>query len=366
MKDKEKDKRLLIPGDAFNEEASEGLGQLSREEAEADLRELKGRLVRRISRPRAIWLPAAAAVVVLLVASALYVSIFRERSPELPGIARSERGKSDRGGAADAEKKKGDSALIAFSGEEIRDTALITMAATIEKKEMEAVSTRRGSLKGVAGAASEEKPSQAVISDEKYALNEMVVTEDEVIEVAEAAQHEEPAAEELIVGALPMMQRAALRTEDTARAGANERTDASSKEKAVVRQAAVTSESARPATAGYEAVKPTAAGKDVEVQDVVLTDRSTSPVGGWDEYQEWMARNIKYPEGIEPAERREVMVSFIIRPDSTISEMKALRSPGEAFTREAFRILREGPKWIPVTQNGKVMNKEIICTFVFK
>ena len=42
MKDKEKDKRLLIPGDAFEEEASEGLGRLSREEAEADLRELKG------------------------------------------------------------------------------------------------------------------------------------------------------------------------------------------------------------------------------------------------------------------------------------------------------------------------------------
>ncbi len=37
MNEKEKDKRLLVPKDAFEEEASEGLGRLSREEAEEDL-----------------------------------------------------------------------------------------------------------------------------------------------------------------------------------------------------------------------------------------------------------------------------------------------------------------------------------------
>ncbi len=33
MSDKEKDKRLLLPRDEFEEEASEGLGRLNREEA---------------------------------------------------------------------------------------------------------------------------------------------------------------------------------------------------------------------------------------------------------------------------------------------------------------------------------------------
>jgi len=39
-----KDKRILIPRDEFEEEAGEGLGRLSREEADADLHELKARM----------------------------------------------------------------------------------------------------------------------------------------------------------------------------------------------------------------------------------------------------------------------------------------------------------------------------------
>ena len=67
----EKDKRILIPRDEFEEEAGEGPGS-QQEEAEADLRELKARMGRRIARPRAIWLSAAAAMVILLVGSACW------------------------------------------------------------------------------------------------------------------------------------------------------------------------------------------------------------------------------------------------------------------------------------------------------
>ena len=84
---KEEDKRLLIPKDGFEEEASEGLGKLNREEAEADLRELRGKIERRVRRPRMIWLPAAAAVVILLVASAVYIALFRNRNVTEPEIA---------------------------------------------------------------------------------------------------------------------------------------------------------------------------------------------------------------------------------------------------------------------------------------
>ena len=79
MKDKDNDKRLIIPKDAFEEEASEGLGRLNREEAAEDLRELKSRMERRVRKPRMIWLPAAAAVVILLVASTVYIALFRDR-----------------------------------------------------------------------------------------------------------------------------------------------------------------------------------------------------------------------------------------------------------------------------------------------
>ena len=260
MKDKEKDKRLLVPGDAFEEEASEGLGRLSREEAEADLRELKGRMERRLRKPRMIWLPAAAAVVILLVASALYVSIFRDRSAGLTDLA-------------SAEEAKADSLLIAVAGEVKTDTALIAMATPIEKKgglsglsEMESrakgdisTSDRNTARKtGAAGAGAVVTPVEADVYDEKlFAVAEDVKKEAKAAEVSEVvvveAQHEEPMAEEVIVEAIPMMQKAALRSDDTA------------KEKAAAR-----SDAAMPAAAEQEAALP---------------DRSALPVGGWEEYQ---------------------------------------------------------------------------------
>ena len=48
---KEEDKRLIIPKDGFEEDASEGLGKLNREEAAEDLHELKGRMEHRLRKP---------------------------------------------------------------------------------------------------------------------------------------------------------------------------------------------------------------------------------------------------------------------------------------------------------------------------
>ena len=95
MSEREKDKRLIIPKDTFEEEASEGLGKLNREEAAEDLRELKGRLERRVRKPRMIWLPAAAAVVILLVASTVYIALFRDRSKPDAEIAMAEKAITD-------------------------------------------------------------------------------------------------------------------------------------------------------------------------------------------------------------------------------------------------------------------------------
>ncbi|MFZ2285528.1 MAG: energy transducer TonB [Bacteroidales bacterium] len=334
MKDKEKDKRLLVPKDAFEEEASEGLGRLSREEAEADLRELKGRMERRLRKPLMIWLPAAAAVVILLVASALYVSIFRDRGADLTDLAR-------------AGEAKTDSALVALAEDASADTALIAMATPIEKKEMVSVRTGQRSMPGAVADASEQAPSPAEMTDvskktaaretkadEKNALPEVVVTEDEVIEVVAEVQQEEAVAEEVIVEAIPMMQKAALRSDDAA------------KDKAVAR-----SDAARPAAA---------------TQGALVPDRSALPVGGWEEYREWIARNIRYPGRVDPVAREVIVVTFRVRSDSTIYDMKAERTSGDLFTREAFRLIREGPKWQPAVRGGQPVEEEVRVSIVFK
>src|SRR5690606_4622411 len=116
----------------FEEEAGEGLGQLSREEAEADLGDLKARMERRMRRPRAVWLPAAAAVVILVIASGILVTTLRQGSPFDSQLAH-------RGMAMEEVGLKGDKAQMATTGAAVSDTALIAMAAPIEKRGHETV-----------------------------------------------------------------------------------------------------------------------------------------------------------------------------------------------------------------------------------
>ena len=78
-----------------------------------------------------------------------------------------------------------------------------------------------------------------------------------------------------------------------------------------------------------------------------MPDRQAGPVGGMEEFNDWVQRNIKYPEEVLPRVRQVIVVTFKVAADSTIYDLKAERTPGELFTREAFRLLREGPKWVP-------------------
>ena len=323
-KDMKKDKRILIPRDEFEEEAGEGLGQLSREEAEAELGELKARMERRMRRPRAVWLPAAAAVVILVIASGILVTMLRKGSPFDSRLAQ-------RGMAMEEVGLKGDKAQMATTGAAVSDTALIAMAQPMEKKE------RAASAPVIAGINVAEE--EATAADEVFAVVEedagvVKVAEEPVVamQVAEAEKVEAVQAEEVVVQALPQARAAAMKTKDVAEA----KKEAQATDKA-------------------------AAG---EGQAIIR--EPAAPVGGWTKYMEWVVRNISYPAGVEPIMRQEVQVSFTVLPDSTLSDLEVVRSPGEPFTTEAFRLLRVGPKWVPAEGDARAKSEKVVVTFVFK
>ena len=189
MNEKEKDKRLIIPKDGFEEEASEGLGKLNREEAAEDLRELKGRMERRMRKPRMIWLPAAAAVVILLVASTVYIALFRDRS------------KPD--------------AKIAMAGRTITDTALIAMAQPITITETKSTARAETPAVGIVPTERKDELMEADAAAGKAAINkDKIVAIQEAVEEEAAAEEEKVAeedkmAEEVVVEAMPKMEKAA-------------------------------------------------------------------------------------------------------------------------------------------------------------
>lgn len=333
MKEYKRDKRVLIPRDEFEEEAGEGLGGLSREEAEADLRELRARMERRLARPRAIWIPAAAAVTILLVGSALLVTLMRQRPATGPELAQKERTK---GGAA-----MEDTTYIAIAAEVITDTALIAMAQPIEKKELAPSApliVRNAVTETVSEAADEvfamveEDAGVAQMAERPVVVVQMA--QEEEAEKVEGVEEKAAAvqAEEVVVQALPQARATAMK----ARAGAETKTDAKAEGRA--------------------------AARDVEA----LFSEQPAPVGGWEKYMVWVTRNMRYPEEIVPVVRQEVIVSFTVNADSTISGLKVVRSPGETFTSEAFRLLREGPKWVPAGSGTQAVAQEITLMFIFR
>ena len=337
-----RDKRILIPRDEFEEEAGEGLGQLSCEEAEADLRELKARMGRRIARPRAIWLSAAAAMVILLVGSALLVTLLRERPLSDSQLAQRVPGKEE---AAVADKED-----MAPAGEVITDTALIAMAEPIEKKGYESAVPAENMSYAHARPAIAEIAEHEIETD---ATDEIFILAGEIIEDLEVADEQVvvlPVTEyqkvvEALQEEIPQARAEAMKTRTVA-----EVRDQARAEAVKTRTVAGASDKAK-----------TEAGR----ADTIIS-LAPSPLGGWERYREWVARNLKYPEDILPVVRQEVVVSFTVQADSTISDLKAVSSPGHSFTNEVFRLLIDGPQWVPARRGGKRMPEPVVLKIVFK
>ncbi|MGB3922683.1 MAG: hypothetical protein WBL00_02000, partial [Bacteroidales bacterium] len=337
-----RDKRILIPRDEFEEEAGEGLGQLSREEAEADLRELKARMGRRTARPRAIWLSAAAAVVILLVGSALLVTLLRKRPLSDSQLAERVPGKKE---AVVADKEH-----AAPAGEVITDTALIAMAEPIEKRGYESAMPAGNMSYAHARPAIAEIAEHEIETD---ATDEIFILAGEIIEDLEVADEQVvvlPVTEyqkvvEALQEEIPQARAEAMKTRTVA-----EVRDQARAEAVKTRTVAGASDKAK-----------TEAGR----ADTIIS-LAPSPLGGWERYREWVARNLKYPEGVLPVVRQEVVVSFTVQADSTITDLKAVSSPGQAFTYEVYRLLLDGPQWVPARSEGKRMPEPVVLKIVFK
>jgi hypothetical protein len=307
MTKKEKDKRLIIPKDAFEEEASEGLGKLNREEVSEDLRELKGRMQRRVRKPGMIWLPAAAAVVILLVASAVYLAIFKER--KVPGTD------------------------MAVAETPITDTALIAMAEPIKKTETQsAEKTWTPVANGSARVAMSASVKTEEVRSAQAEFDVAGVNKVEANAAMDVVEGEE-LAEVVTVEAIPVTEKAAA----------------------------------------YEKKDKAAAAKTIEDSAVAtpsmgvgMPDRQAEPVVGMKEFSRWIQSNIRYPEEIVPRVRQVIVVTFKIAADSTLYDLKAEQTVGDTFAKEAFRLLREGPKWEPVVREGRVVPEEVRVSIVFK
>lgn len=73
--------------------------------------------------------------------------------------------------------------------------------------------------------------------------------------------------------------------------------------------------------------------------------------GGMEQFYKFIANNYVMPE--EEYLRGRIYVSFVIEKDGSLTDIKIIRDVGFGSGREAVRVLKLSPKWIPGEQNGK-------------
>ncbi len=132
-----------------------------------------------------------------------------------------------------------------------------------------------------------------------------------------------------------------------------------------------------PVAEDYNMAQPVEAEKKVEMSEAAgISTRmaaksslrehtSPQPVTGIDSFNIYLEKNIRNPE---PGSGKEevVIISFTVKPDSTIGDIRIIESPGQAYSNEAKRLIKDGPMWKPAFGNGVPVKEEYRLRIVFR
>jgi TonB family protein len=132
-------------------------------------------------------------------------------------------------------------------------------------------------------------------------------------------------------------------------------------------------ESAKPVTKTTSATPSTTTSTTSQKQDIKNTDQvftvvEKQPVwsGGDEARIKFMMENLKYPESAKKKGiQGKVFVTFVIKSDGSVSDVKVLRGVGGGCDEEAVRVVKLMPKWIPGENQGKPVNVQYVLPIKF-
>lgn len=89
--------------------------------------------------------------------------------------------------------------------------------------------------------------------------------------------------------------------------------------------------------------------------------------GGNDSLNAYIRRNMRYPkEAIENALTGKVVIKFIVEKDGNITNpVKLVDYVGHGCADEAYRLIRNMPKWLPGKQKGKLVRAYYVLPITF-
>ncbi len=105
--------------------------------------------------------------------------------------------------------------------------------------------------------------------------------------------------------------------------------------------------------------------EETKVWDVV--EQMPSFKGGDQALMEYLHKSIRYPAiAEENGIQGRVVCTFVVERDGSITDIKVVRSVDPSLDKEAVRVLKVMPKWIPGKQNGSAVRVKFTLPVTFK
>lgn len=88
--------------------------------------------------------------------------------------------------------------------------------------------------------------------------------------------------------------------------------------------------------------------------------RLAAPAGGLRAYNKYLNDNLRYPEqALENKIKGKVTVQFTITTGGNLTEFNVLKGLGHGCDEEVIRLVKEGPKWNPSTEDDVPVESEV-------
>lgn len=368
--------------DPFTEEALEGLSSLPLAEAENDMRILSYRLKRRIhGRRKIVVYRIAASVAVLMIISSVFIIIqrndaFKETENEQVNaftISRHDplkRQVTEQQTAAEdipAAKGTGKSKEVLSVTGDSEETEIPVLAYSGEKPgrnedqpEKQSYPGERVSRNAVAMAPASVRSKKGL---SKVAEGTVISSEDSmplegaVISTREGANKVVTGTEGEFAIDLPLLEEVTL-IADFAGMKQKEFTAVADTHLKVIME---------PSADALDEVVVVAYGAEGKSVDQNTPGYSPpEPAVGKSMYDKYIRENTRRPDSPDAGQRVAVVAGFIVRTDGAVDSIEILRSPDDSFSREAVRLIQQGPAWKPALRNGKAVNENVTLRIVFK
>ena len=100
---------------------------------------------------------------------------------------------------------------------------------------------------------------------------------------------------------------------------------------------------------------------------MAMVEQKPQFAGGEAEMYKWLSANIVYPPAAaEEGVSGRVVVEFVVGKDGSITNVRVVRPRHPALDKEALRVVKSMPKWIPGRNNGQPVKVTYTLPVTFK